>query len=152
MFTHYQAASSRSVLSYKFTSQTLTTAGVSCVCSLGSCLFGKQEMLQCQGEGWLHRLPGKGPEMQRSWSKTALLRTCLLEAISFLTLAPKEIKPSKQLPSCLSISVPLSSLSLPVGLFISYLQAYPLYLITNFATEKVVVLATSPLGSNGVQA
>lgn len=51
VFTYDRAASSRSVLSYKFTSQTLTWAGVSCVCSLGSCLFGKQEMLQCRGGG-----------------------------------------------------------------------------------------------------
>lgn len=47
-----RAASSQSVLSYKFTSQTLTGAGVSCVCSSGSRLFGKREMLQCQREGW----------------------------------------------------------------------------------------------------
>lgn len=52
IFTYYRAASSQSVLSYKFTSQTLTGAGVSCVCSSGFCLFGKREMLQCQGEGW----------------------------------------------------------------------------------------------------
>lgn len=50
---HYTAASSQSVPSYKFTSQTLTRAGVSCVCSLGSCPF---EVLQCWGEGWPHRL------------------------------------------------------------------------------------------------
>lgn len=64
VFTYDRAASSRFVLSYKFTSQTLTGAGVSCVCSLGSCLFGKREMLQCWGEDWCHRLPGEGPATQ----------------------------------------------------------------------------------------
>lgn len=102
VFTCYRAASSQSVLSYKFTSQTLTGAGVSCVCSLGSCLFGKREMLQWRGEGWWHRLPGKGPARQRRWSKAALLRKHLLEAISFLSRGPKGMTPSKQLPSCLS--------------------------------------------------
>lgn len=58
---------------------------VSCVCSLGSCLFGKLEMLQCRGEGWWQGLPGKGPARQRSWSKAALPRKCPLEAISFLS-------------------------------------------------------------------
>ena len=153
VFTHYRAASSRSVLSYKFTSQTLTGAGVSCVCSLGSCLFGKREMLQCQGEGWLHSLPGRGPARQRSWSEVALLRKCLLEVISFLTPAPKGMKPSKQLSSCLSVCLSSAFLLLSASWsFFSHLQAYPLYPITNFAIEKVVVLATSPLGSSGDQA
>lgn len=49
VLVHYTAASSRSVPSYKFTSQTLTRAGVSCVCSSGFCPF---EVLQCWGEGW----------------------------------------------------------------------------------------------------
>lgn len=153
MFTPYGAASSRSVLSYKFTSQTLTGAGVSCVCSLGSCLFGKREMLQCRGEGWLHRLPRKSPATQRSWSKVALLRKCLLEEISFLTPAAKGTKPSKQPPSCLSISLSSAFLLLSASWsFLSHLQAYPLCLITNFAIEKVVVLATSPPDSSRDQA
>lgn len=103
-FTYYRAASSGSILSYKFTSQTLTRAGVSCVCSLGSCLFGKQEVLQCQGEGWLHRLPGREPARQSSWSEVSLLRNCLLEVISLLSPALKGMNPCKELPSCLSMS------------------------------------------------
>lgn len=62
--------------------------------------------------------------------------------------------PSKQLPSCLSIclnSAFLFSLCQLV-LFFSHLQVYPLYLVTNFATKKVVVLATSPLDTCGDQA
>lgn len=55
VFVHDTAASSRSVLSYKFTSQTLTGGwGFLCLL-LGSCPFGQQEVLQCRGEGWLRK-------------------------------------------------------------------------------------------------
>lgn len=122
----------RSVPSYKFTSQTLTGAGVSCVCSLGFCLFGKREMLQCRGEGCLHRLPRKSPATQRSWSEVALLRKCLLEEISFPTPAPKGAKPSKQPPSCLSICLSSAFLLLSASWsFFSHLQACPLCLFDN---------------------
>lgn len=83
----------------------------------------------------------------------ALLRKCLLEEISFLTPAPKGTKPSKQPPSCLSISLSSAFLLLSASWsFLSHLQAYPLCLITNFAIEKVVVLATSPPDSSRDQA
>lgn len=44
-------------------------------------------------------LAAKGCATQRSCSKAALLRNCLLEAIPFLNLAPDGRKPSKQLSS-----------------------------------------------------
>lgn len=142
VFTCYRAASSQSVLSYKFTSQTLTGAGVSCVCSSGSCLFGKREMLQWQGEGWggLGCLGRALPHQAK----------CLLEATSLLIPAPKGTKPSQRLPSIRSEH--LSQFCFPPSLCQLAVVAYlhQLHLVTSI--KKVTVAATSPLQSRGDQA
>lgn len=144
VFTYYRAASSQSVLSYKFTSQTLTGAGVSCVCSSGSCLFGKREMLQRQGEGWA---AWEGPCHTK---QSALLRKCLLEVTSLLIPAPKGTKPSQQLPSIRSEH--LSQFCFPPSLCQStvFAHLHQIYLVTSI--KKVAVSATSPLESRGDQA
>jgi len=115
---------------------------------------GDVAMLGGEG-GWLPKAAWERPcnakELVRSGSAekvSPVLRKCLLEAVSFLTPAPKGTKPSKQLPSCLSICLTSAFLSLSANWsFFSHPQVYPLDLITNFAIEKVVVFATSPMDS-----
>lgn len=56
VFVHDTAASSRSVLSYKFTSQTLTGAGVSCVCSWAPVPLDNRRCCNAGGRAGCERL------------------------------------------------------------------------------------------------
>lgn len=88
--------------------------------------------------GWLGKaLQGKGVGLKRLCWKVSL-------GSDFFSNS------SKQLLSCLNINFRSAFLLLcDSWSFFSHLQAYPRYLITNFAIKKVVVLATSPLDSSG---
>lgn len=106
VFTYYRAASSQSVQSYKFTSQTLTGLGFLCLLSGLLSLWKAGDVAMPGGGLGRAGLPGKGPATPSSRSRAALLTKCLLEATSLPIPAPKATKPSQHLPSTRSEHLP----------------------------------------------